>query len=74
MSHFPIIAGPCRPGITGATRPGSDFSYDIRFLILNSSEPEASAFWVRKTSGRITVFAHPGLYDRIPKIDNMMQD
>ena len=28
---FFIGAGPCRPGIAGATRPGSDFSRDILF-------------------------------------------
>jgi len=35
MSHFRLRAGPCRPGITGATRPGSDILCDIPFLTPN---------------------------------------
>ena len=35
MSSYRLRAGPCRPGITGATRPGYDFSYNIFFLIPN---------------------------------------
>ncbi|MGA2796155.1 MAG: hypothetical protein ABSE63_01120 [Thermoguttaceae bacterium] len=35
MSRFRLRAGLCRPGITGATRLGSDISYDILFLTLN---------------------------------------
>jgi hypothetical protein len=33
---FSLRAGPCRPGLAGATRPGSDFFHDIIYLRLNS--------------------------------------
>jgi hypothetical protein len=36
MSRSRLRAGPYRPGITGATRPGSDFLYDIITLTLNT--------------------------------------
>ncbi len=43
MSFLLLGAGPCRPGIAGATRPGSDFLYDVLFLTLNSRGTRARA-------------------------------
>jgi len=49
MTRFRLRAGPCRPGITGATRPGSDFSYDILFLSINSRDRAPTESWSEST-------------------------
>ena len=52
MSRFVIKARVCRPGITGATRPDSDFSYDILFLRLNNGQktnPRCNHWGLNKT-------------------------